>query len=268
MKNIAFWRKSVYSAFIFFGTLIVLSVGYATLSWWLTSSDEVGTWSGLAVSSWNRIISGILELDGRTASISSSNGSLGVGTSSPAGSAILDVVSTSKGVIMPRMTKAQRNTIVSPLDGMIIYCTDCTPKWFKYRVNGKWLSKPTEDIVLTSTNPTDAIYSGDGDCVDNEAKTYMTPVTLTPWKWRAETNGTGYKYSGVATAVQLNGAPLGAEFGIPFNPGWYFWLYKTEDVNIASTTTFTPFLTPVTGCYQASLDKVYSFSIKFTLLEE
>jgi uncharacterized protein (TIGR02145 family) len=41
-------------------------------------------------------------------------------------SAMLDVKSTSRGFLPPRMTKAQRDLIADPADGLIIYCTDCS----------------------------------------------------------------------------------------------------------------------------------------------
>lgn len=44
----------------------------------------------------------------------------------PAGSAMLDVKSTSKGMLPPRMTTAQRDAIVSPAAGLLIYNTDCS----------------------------------------------------------------------------------------------------------------------------------------------
>jgi hypothetical protein len=53
-------------------------------------------------------------------------GSVGIGTTSPAAAAALDVSSTSKGFLPPRMTTAQRNAIPkSPLaEGLMIYNTD------------------------------------------------------------------------------------------------------------------------------------------------
>jgi len=50
---------------------------------------------------------------------------VGIGTSSPASSSILDVTSTSKGFLPPRMTLAQRDAISSPVAGLMIWCTDC-----------------------------------------------------------------------------------------------------------------------------------------------
>jgi uncharacterized protein (TIGR02145 family) len=43
------------------------------------------------------------------------------------GSAILDVKSTTKGFLLPRMTSAQRDVIVDPVAGLQIWCTDCGP---------------------------------------------------------------------------------------------------------------------------------------------
>ena len=51
---------------------------------------------------------------------------IGIGTTSPSSSAQLEVSSTSKGFLPPRMTQAQRNAISGPAAGLTVYCTDCT----------------------------------------------------------------------------------------------------------------------------------------------
>ncbi|MDQ3017006.1 MAG: hypothetical protein M3R25_09870 [Bacteroidota bacterium] len=53
------------------------------------------------------------------------NAQIGIGTSTPATSAILETSSTTKGFIPPRMTMAQRDAILSPVQGLIIFCTNC-----------------------------------------------------------------------------------------------------------------------------------------------
>ena len=50
-------------------------------------------------------------------------GNVGIGTSSPASSAILDVQSTTKGVRMPNMTTTQKNAISSPVAGLMVFDT-------------------------------------------------------------------------------------------------------------------------------------------------
>ena len=53
------------------------------------------------------------------------NAQVGIGIINPESSAMLDVTSTSKGFLPPRMTYAQRSTITSPAIGLIIFCTNC-----------------------------------------------------------------------------------------------------------------------------------------------
>lgn len=65
---------------------------------------------------------------------------LGLGTSSPNAAAALDITSTTKGLLLPRMTKAQRDAISSPVAGLAVYQTDNTPglrvyngtSWMRY----------------------------------------------------------------------------------------------------------------------------------------
>ena len=56
-----------------------------------------------------------------------SQSSVGIGTVAPHQSAILDVYSTNKGLLPPRMSKDQMDAINSPAEGLMIYCSDCTP---------------------------------------------------------------------------------------------------------------------------------------------
>jgi hypothetical protein len=50
-------------------------------------------------------------------------GNLGIGTTSPSASAILDAQSTTKGVRMPNMTTTQKNAIASPAAGLMVFDT-------------------------------------------------------------------------------------------------------------------------------------------------
>ena len=49
---------------------------------------------------------------------------VGIGTTTPNASSVLDVSSTTQGMLTPRMTTAQRLAISSPADGLIVYDTD------------------------------------------------------------------------------------------------------------------------------------------------
>jgi len=48
-----------------------------------------------------------------------------IGITNPHPSAILEVQSQTKGFLMPRHTSTQRNSIANPVDGLMVYCTDC-----------------------------------------------------------------------------------------------------------------------------------------------
>jgi hypothetical protein len=50
-------------------------------------------------------------------------GTVAVGTTSPNSAALLDVSSTTRGFLPPRMTTAQRDAITSPPAGLLIYNT-------------------------------------------------------------------------------------------------------------------------------------------------
>jgi hypothetical protein len=50
--------------------------------------------------------------------------------SEPDASAILDIKSTDKGILIPRMTTTQQNNISSPAEGLLIYNTTTSSFWF------------------------------------------------------------------------------------------------------------------------------------------
>src|SRR5689334_15529480 len=59
-------------------------------------------------------------------------GPVGVGTVSPNTSSLLEIKSTSKGFLAPRMTLTQRNAIPSPATGLLIYQTNSTAGFYYY----------------------------------------------------------------------------------------------------------------------------------------
>ena len=65
------------------------------------------------------------------------NNTLAVNTSTPAASAALDVTSTTKGFLPPRMTTTQRDAISSPTNGLVLYNT--TTNKLQVRAAGAWV---------------------------------------------------------------------------------------------------------------------------------
>jgi hypothetical protein len=65
--------------------------------------------------------------DRSNAMVVQKNGNVGIGTNNPASSAILDISSTSQGLLVPRMSRTSRDAISSPATGLLIYQTNETP---------------------------------------------------------------------------------------------------------------------------------------------
>ena len=67
---------------------------------------------------------GDFTVDGTTLVVDESASAVSIGASAPAASAVLEVASTSKGFLFPRMTETQRGNITSPATGLMVYQTD------------------------------------------------------------------------------------------------------------------------------------------------
>lgn len=135
--------------------------------------------------------------------------------SAPNSSAILDIQSTNKGFLMPRMTSAQMNAIAEPVPGMMVYCTDCnedgcsgtyTFTWTVYTDTTaselKWqcvqrCTKPGQAGLISGTSPVSAGQNG---------VAYSIPAlpNATTYTWTY--SGTGFNSTSktVSPSIQVN----------------------------------------------------------------
>jgi trimeric autotransporter adhesin len=87
---------------------------------------------------------------------------VGIGTQTPHASAMLDVSSNNKGLLIPRLTEVQKEAIANPATGLLVWQTDGTPGF--YYNNGtpqdpKWYMLSTAmdtDWKLTGNNNVDS----------------------------------------------------------------------------------------------------------------
>jgi hypothetical protein len=83
---------------------------------------------------------------------------VGIGTNTPNTSAMLDITSTTKGLLIPRMTQAQRNGITTPASGLMIYQTDNTAGFYYY--NGTAWTAVSSGGGSSFSLPYYSLYSG------------------------------------------------------------------------------------------------------------
>ena len=100
-------------------------------------------------------------------------GNVGIGTVTPDASALLDVSSTTKGFLPPRMTTTQRDAVASPAEGLTVFNT--TTDKLNVFAGGAWTeagsgtgsSTSNSSSLSLSFSPTPiALYSLDGDPSD------------------------------------------------------------------------------------------------------
>lgn len=104
-----------------------------------------------------------------------SNAQTGIGTTTPNASAKLEIASTDKGLLIPRMTKTQRESIAltTAANGLLVYQTDdvvgfyvnnsttTTPSWT--RLNSDWI-RSGNNISYTAGNiSTTGTFTGNSD---------------------------------------------------------------------------------------------------------
>ncbi len=163
--------------------------------------------------------------------------------SPPDPSAMLDVKSTNKGVLIPRMTFAQRNAIQNPQVGLMVICTNCGAKW-----GGG--SAPSLNIFLKME--WDSIgqwYSVDYDCQTPGypiAGTHIPSVNQIIWNWNPIPSALGYKWNtteNFSTAIDLGNSTSYTENELTCFTSYtrYVWAYNAcgSDPNCAILTQST-----------------------------
>jgi uncharacterized protein (TIGR02145 family) len=134
---------------------------------------------------------------------------VGIGTTTPAASARLDVSSTTKGFLPPRMTAVQRSAISSPTNGLLVYQTDY-PSGLYYFNSGVWSS-----VAVPTHYPSVTICSQKWMDKNLDITTYRNGDTIAyvtdPTAWAALTTGAWCYYN--------NDPSTNATYGKLYN--WY-----------------------------------------------
>jgi len=207
------------------GTNAVLGSGTAIL----VKQANMGQSGYLSNSDWNAFnnkVSSQWTTSGT--SISYTAGSVVIGNTTPAASAVLDVNSTTNGVLLPRMTMVQRNAITTPADGLMVFCLDCgTEGAFSYYSNGSWKA------LAPCSNP--APTPG----------TNVPSQTQITWNWNAIPGAGGYKWNttnDAGSAIDVGTNTSHNETGLTCGTSYtrYVWAYNgcgiSAPVSLSETT--------------------------------
>jgi uncharacterized protein (TIGR02145 family) len=161
---------------------------------------------------------------------------VGIGTNTPNASAQLDVTSTAKGFLPPRMTRTQRTAIANPTAGLIIWCTDCASNGELQVYNGAtWTNLIGGTALGTRPDPPTNVVATAGDAL--ATITFTTPssngghaitgytTTSSPGGFTATganspltvtglTNSTSYTFTVVAANERGTSVPSVASAGV------------------------------------------------------
>ena len=115
---------------------------------------------------------------------------LGIGTSSPNLSAKVDISSTIKGFLPPRLTYAQRLSIQNPAKGLMIWCIDCDEMQV---FNGMMWTNLSGASASVRSSPGVRICYQDWQFKNLDVRTYQNgdiiPVVTDPVIWASLTTG-------------------------------------------------------------------------------
>jgi hypothetical protein len=102
----------------------------------------------------------------------------GIGTTSPHPSAKLDITSTDKGFLPPRMTSAQRAAISNPTAGLMVYQTDGNSGLYYYG-GSSWIyiiNSSTNVLPVANGGTGVSTSTGSGNVVLSNSPTLETPT--------------------------------------------------------------------------------------------
>lgn len=153
----------------------------------------------------------------------------------PDPSAILDAKSSSKGLLIPRMTRAQRDALAAPANGLLVICTDCgADGTMNIFLNGSW-----KVFDLSPCSPASPV-----------AGSHTPSQTQIIWNWSAIAGATGYRWStsgNYETAIDMGTATTYTETGLACNNTYARYVWACNDcghsapASLSQTTSSCPF---------------------------
>lgn len=192
--------------------------------------------------------------------LQSAQAQTGIGTLTPDASAQLDVTSTTRGVLVPRMSTTQRTGIAAPADGLLVYDTDTKSFWyFKTGVGWTQINNATLSLPYVATeNNAATLFSitnnGDGTSLEGVNNTTTSSISAlrgivsstTPGGFSAGVRGINNGTGGLGVGVwgSQDGSGWGVYGSTPNGLGVYgnssgagFGVYANSNTGTGLTAT-------------------------------
>ncbi|HIC31243.1 MAG TPA: hypothetical protein EYO76_04925, partial [Flavobacteriaceae bacterium] len=104
---------------------------------------------------------------------------VGINTTNPDASSILDIESSDKGVLFPRMTTAERDAIANPAKGLIIYNIDIDKLQFNIGISSAPIWTSVNNRPSVSSDAGNQLTGGSDNGVYLGRTTHFDKFTIT-----------------------------------------------------------------------------------------
>ena len=170
--------------------------------------------------------------------------------------AILDLKSTTKGLLPPRMTYAQRQAISSPATGLMIYCTDCGAGGQAHVYNGTaWVNMiggeaTNQPPTVASTTAASNIFNTSATSGGNITNDFGTSITARGVCWSTSQNPT--TANSKTTESGTTGSFTSVMTGLTHSTLYYVRAYATNaaGTSYAAQVSFTTSNLQIGDSYQ------------------